>query len=291
MIRAGAGAGRHEPCQAVRIRSPSRSNTYDTEKARLIMFHADDSRLDALMKLPALKGAALAVFVALLIAQKPLTREELTMYTGWARDAITDGIRRLGMIGAIVDRGRYGGWELAPNWQQLPLPLLYLGNGEGGNLPTTKAEKSPSPHTRDLLTFTTTTKSLDQEKAAAVTRVRAAKAEKPPSPAGPVKNWLIKGGIAPSSPKMYALLALDMDPDYVKAHVLNRLAALKEGNDRFGVGMLIRKFEDDDPAPPMRCEECLQPEEKCDCRTAKCPNCGEPVPFEGYRCICQIIKR
>lgn len=48
---------------------------------------------------------------------------------------------------------------------------------------------------------------------------------------------------------MYALLALDMDPDYVKAHVLNRLAALKEGNDRFGVGMLIRKFEDDDPGP------------------------------------------
>ncbi len=230
------------------------------------MFNSDDGRLDALMKLPALKGAALAVFVALLIAQKPLTRQELHLYTGWGLDAITDGVKRLGLIGAIIDRGRYGGWELAPNWRQLPLPLLYLGDQEGGKSPTTKAEKSPSPVTRDLLLTTTTT--TDYEKvAAAVTR--EAKAGKSPSPPKPVNNsvreWLIKGGIGPDSAKMHQLLALDFEETYVKAHVLNRLAAVEAENGRFSAGMLITKLEAHDPAPPMRCQECLKLPKDCRC--------------------------
>lgn len=248
-----------------------------------------DDRQDSLMKLASLQGAPLSIFVALLIAGCPLNRQQLMAFTGYRKDAITEGIATLGVLGAIVGRGRGKGWELVPNWQQLPLPLLFISERKAEK-PPLKAEKPPFavelPHTRDLLTFTTTT-NLDQGEAVVVTR--EAKAEKPPFPVdNSIQAWLERGGVGRESAQMQALLKLSLETDYVKAHVLERLASVKAGNGRFGVGLLIVKLKAGDAAPPMRCEECLEVE--CHCNSIFCPDCGQEIEFEGQICICSIIR-
>lgn len=225
-----------------------------------------DGRQDALMKLAGLQGAPLSIFVALLIAGCPLNRKQLMAFTGYKKDAITEGISTLGVLGAVVPRGRGKGWELVPNWQQLPLPLLFVSE-EKAEKPPLRAEKSPfaivPPHTRDLLTFTTTT-DLDQEEVVVVTR--EGKAEKSPFPVdNSVRGWLEHGGVGSSSQQMQALLKMNLDKEYVKAHVLERLAKLKAGESNFGVGLLIVRLKAGDAAPPMRCQECLKVERQCTC--------------------------
>lgn len=241
-------------------------------------------REDALMKLAIMKGATLHIFIALLIAGTNLNRRQLMTYAGCGKDAFNDGITRLETMKAVLRRGgRYATWELAPNWEQLPLPLLYLG--EGGKSAFESGENPPSPHTRDLLT-TTTTKQVKRE---AVVVTREAKAGNPPSPVdNSVRSWLIRGGVGQNSPQMKNLLAQDFELNYIKAHVLERIAQVEAGNGRFTAGLLITKLNANDPAPPMRCEKCLNVDCNCD---NLCPDCGEPInPKIGW-CHCTIIKR
>lgn len=234
----------------------------------------DERRLNELMKLPALRGPALSIFVALLIAGRPLGARELAVFTGFANQAVTEGLKTLEILRAVIDRGRYGGWELAPNWRQLPLPLLFIGNHENHD---SSHENHDSPHTRVL---TATTTKLDQEKEVVVASRGAANHENQDSPVdNSIREWLIKGGVGPDSSKMHQLLAEGFTEEYAKAHTLNRLAAVEAGID-FTVGLLIKKLQDRDPAPPMRCEECLKYERDCRCN-------GQFIPDE-YR---GIIKR
>jgi len=86
----------------------------------------DAGRLDALQKLPALKGPALSIMMALMIAQRPLLAEELLAYTGYSSDkSITRGLSVLRSFRAVVHLGRTRGYMLTPQWQQLLLPLEY----------------------------------------------------------------------------------------------------------------------------------------------------------------------
>jgi hypothetical protein len=83
---------------------------------------------------------------------------------------------------------------------------------------------------------------------------------------------------------MFKLLALEMEEDFVKAHVLERLARVAAGETNFQVGKLIVRLNAGDPAPAMRCEACL----KVDCKCGRtCPDCGQDLDF----CYCDIIKR
>jgi hypothetical protein len=73
--------------------------------------------------------------------------------------------------------------------------------------------------------------------------------------------WLIQGGVGAHSPKMEELLRRNLDPRAVKAHVLERLACVQglvQEKPDYAVGLLIRKLEDGDPAPQLRCEQCLE---------------------------------
>ena len=79
-----------------------------------------------------------------------------------------------------------------------------------------------------------------------------------------VRAWLERAGIGRNSPKMRTLLARRLDPYVVRAFVLDREYQLREGRGRgvnaalvYRPGLLIKKLEDGDPPPPMRCEDCL----------------------------------
>ena len=234
-----------------------------------------DDRQDVLMKLAVMKGATLHIFIALLIAGTNLNRRQIMTYAGCGKDAFGDGITRLETMGAVLRRGgRYATWELVPNWRQLPLPLLFLS--EGGKSALEGGENPPSPVTRDLLTFTTTTKQIDQE--AVVSNAGAGACEvtagKAPSPVDNlIKSWLERGGVGPNSPQMQQLMAKQLDLNYIKAHVLERLAQVQAGNGRFGVGLLITRLSAGDAPPAMRCEECLKIEQECRCN-------GQYIPPE-----------
>ena len=253
-----------------------------------------DDRQAQLMKLAAMKGPALSIFIALLIAQQPMNANELQIYTGYANQAVTKGIKALEILRAVIHRGAKG-WELLPNWRQLPLPILYIGNHENHDWNHENHDSQlPPPHTRDLLTtFTTTTTKQTNQEAVVVTReAHHENHDLPPTPVDNlIKAWLERGGVGPNSPQMQQLMAKQLDVDYVKAHVLERLAQVQGGNNRFGAGLLITRLSAGDAPPAMRCEECLKIEHECNCDEVTCPDCGRPVPFIGYRCDCQIIKR
>lgn len=84
---------------------------------------SDPGRLEALQKLAALKGPALSIMVALLIAQRPLRADELETFTGYSNQAITSGLRTLSHFQAIVNLGKGTGYQLASLWRQMMLPI------------------------------------------------------------------------------------------------------------------------------------------------------------------------
>jgi len=85
----------------------------------------DSGRLEALQKLPALKGPALSIVVALMIAQRPLQATELQTFTGYSNQAITAGLRTLRHFQAVVNLGHGTGYQLASIWRQMMLPIQF----------------------------------------------------------------------------------------------------------------------------------------------------------------------
>lgn len=76
-----------------------------------------------------------------------------------------------------------------------------------------------------------------------------------------VLAWLTRAGIGARSEKMAELLALNLDPHVVTAHVLDFLAFLRGIEDappRHSCGLLIKMLADGDPPPPLRCRTCLR---------------------------------
>lgn len=80
-----------------------------------------------------------------------------------------------------------------------------------------------------------------------------------------VYDWAVKAGVAGFSPKMIEILEMDPDPETVRAHALDRLATVQLGDHSYGPGLFIHKILTGEPAPPARCETCLQLEGGCIC--------------------------
>lgn len=75
-----------------------------------------------------------------------------------------------------------------------------------------------------------------------------------------MRDWLIRAGLGPASAKMRLLLSLGLDPEVVAAHVLEYLAVqqgLVATARPYALGLLIRRLQDGDAAPPRRCAVCL----------------------------------
>jgi hypothetical protein len=247
-------------------------------------------QIDALSKLPSLQGAPLSIFVALLIAQQPLQATEMQTFTGLANEAVTKGLKKLTDLRAVIHLGRFVGWTLTPDWRQLPLPLQFLAEENH--------ENRDHHENRDFLISSSRYIASGKESLTTTTYQTAIEihenrdfpqSEVRPETTVPVEpentalndpedievaHWLLHGGIAPGSPKMTALLKLELAAEYVQAHVLEHLYELKAWERervgrKPGTGTLIYRLENDWPAPVMRCETCL----------------------ERLPCICHLVKR
>lgn len=265
------------------------------------MAQLNKNQIESLSKLPSLKGSALSILVALLIAQRPLQAQELQSFTGYSDNGITSGLRTLQHLRAIADLGKGRGFMLAPTWQQLTLPLNWGANRENPDLVGKDNRDFPdlpihnrenpdylSPHgggssgyiSGDSDLTTTTKQRRNRDFPDLPVDNLAVGGETTPSNApeitarsgGPeitaVARWLEKAGISPASHHWQKIIGMGHKPDYVKAHVLELLASDAAIGDADAIksGGLIYRLEHNWKAPPMRCPECLERERNCRCR-------------------------
>ena len=234
------------------------------------------AQVEALSRLPSLKGAPLSIFVAMLIAQQPLQAHELQTFTGLSSGAITRGLKTLANLRAVISTGQRG-WVLSPNWRQLTLPLEFLPAAEGedrkkSDLNRKKCDSPPllvvssrsNREKEDLPTNHQPAENHKKSESGPENTVPTVEAE------NTVLDWLVRGGIAPGSPKMRLLVQKIQSPAYAKAHVLEHLHERREWqrhkNGREpGTGTLIYRLEHDWPPYPMRCPDCLAVEKDCRC--------------------------
>lgn len=240
----------------------------------------DPARMDALQKLPGLKGPALSIVVALMLSQSPLLAYELEAVTGYGNEAITRGLRKLEVLQIVVKVGHSQGYLLAPEWRQLAFPLQ-LPDDE---LSTACGKNDPvfvdHPQKPDHL-LVSSSRSLNKKDDLLTNYQEAAEYPQKPDIAqadaeNTVVSWLACGGIAPGSLKMRLLVEKIQSPEYAKAHVLEHLherrewqrdvvAGTKNGRREPGTGALIYRLEANWPAPAMRCPDCLAAEADCRC--------------------------
>ena len=73
--------------------------------------------------LRALKGAPMSCLVAMQIAQQPVGAAWLESATGYSNQAITKALQVLRELQVATQVGRFDGWVLLEQGQQLVLPL------------------------------------------------------------------------------------------------------------------------------------------------------------------------
>lgn len=219
--------------------------------------------------LRAMKGAPASILMALLLTGRAHTQRELQLTTGYSDKPVSEGLALLELAGVVRHEER--GWVLAVRPEELA-PLMANTREP---LSTTRNISDPRS--------TTTTEPLSNidDKPVVVSTYPDPNETAPHSE--PVENspdsvdnqhsprsadnqeevraWLERAGVGSRSPKMRRLLAAGLSARYVQAHVLEREYRLrwhlvKPGD--FRVGLLIRRLEDGDPAPPMRCPVCLE---------------------------------
>lgn len=232
------------------------------------------------MTLKCLKGPGLSVAMALLVTGRAMTARELETATGYSRPSIANGLSQLAGVGMAVSE--YAGsetvWRIAANGAGLLLPvdagqvieqepeqLAASAEDDGGDLePAEDDGEEPGPCKKFFYATTTALSSpLPGRKAAAEAAAEG----------GGVRKILLAQGIGPDSRAMRELIGRYAgNPEYIAAHCRARDAALQRG-EQYGVGLLIRRLLDGDPAPTL---------ERCRCGT--CSDClrGQvPAAYEG----------
>jgi hypothetical protein len=81
----------------------------------------------------AIKGASASILVALLIARRPMTSQELQRWTGYPEDRISQATRRLVELGWVSAPGARGPWILSRGRRML---LMERSNASGVRSPT-----------------------------------------------------------------------------------------------------------------------------------------------------------
>lgn len=217
----------------------------------------------------------------MLLADRPLTVEELALLSGYSAKTVQKGLQILQAM-ALIRPGDPHTWTPARSFAGLH--TLFRPAQPGGETSAPPADTGREPATekefshpsRTYTHTTTTTPPSEEEVVASKYRQRRRKksaknrqlvdnlGDKPVEneATAEVRAWLERAGIGRNSPKMRTLLARRLDPYVVRAFVLDREHQLREGRSRgintalaYRPGLLIKKLEDGDP--PMRCETCL----------------------------------
>jgi hypothetical protein len=235
-----------------------------------------------------LKGSAATILVALLFSGQSLTNKELQDCTGYSDKLVTEGIEKLERRGLVQYNGHYYGWSLPAGTRQLPLfPAALLGRGNSSHSATLGSEETASQGWQQLngdRNFYDNRKISDLEVLSSsvnsklkpegegneegggrrVRKISDLIRQAVDNPVGrEVYEWLRRGGVGATSPKMLELLRLGLTVEHVKAFVLDQEARKDPPN------YLICKLLDGDPVPPMRCEDCLAVLAACYCEVVK----------------------
>lgn len=214
--------------------------------------------------LNAVKGAPLSILVTLIVNYpRGMMPAELINWTGWGKNTISQGVSKLEAMALVWRENIQGRVRLTDGVFQLPLPLYLLGSGT--------AETSQKMGSSSLLLSSSSNRVEEEEEEEEMAEtshflgsLEGETSQKMGSPVDnfsglpkkwEVKEWLMRGGVAPGSPKMRELLAAGLDPQYVKAHVLEQEFHLKMGQPH-PASYLITSLSYGEPAPLMRCEAC-----------------------------------
>ncbi len=254
-------------------------------------------RLDALQKLPGLKGPALSIMMALMIAQRPLLAYELEDFTGYENQAVSRGLRKLRTFRAVIHLGKGTGYILTPLWRQLVLPLNHENHDLVGvnhenhdlHVPSSNSGSSGYKSNSDLLP-TNQEAGQNHENHDLPVDNSVNSGEITPRHAAPeitarsgspeitaVAYWLNEAGISPGSFHWGKIIGMGHSESHVKAHVLELLAGQEgiPGAEAIKTGALIYRLEHGWKSPVMRCEDCLRIERECRCKTRI------PAEYEG----------
>lgn len=231
-----------------------------------------------------LKGPAASILFVLMLSGRACTGQELELATNYSDKSVKDGLALLTAEGLVQYNGKFNGWSLGSGFYQLPLPFQQLSDGaallvagivDGGNgaaLPVADVVGGgvTEPHDRKFSDHGPLLSSsfIDHRKNDLEEEEERAQSRKNSE----VLGLLVAAGAAPKSSAVKRVLALDLDPAYVRAHVQHRAALLEQGQ-LYPVGWLINKLECGDPAPAPK--------------QGVCPDCGRPMvnlAYEGFVC-------
>jgi len=238
--------------------------------------------LDQAVFLRALKGAPASIVLALVFTGLSLSNKELELATGYSGKSIAKGLALLELHKVVQNNGRANGWSVRNDFQLGLFPAALLGGDklkiedgvmmEGGRrIETSAAEPGAGGlsnfERRKFSGLGNISSSTDLDDLRYVEKAEETEEKAGIFPGSEVRKWLLKAGVGRKSKKMRVLVGMNMEVNYVKAWVLefiwwkkkNRMhpGQSHRGREQFSVGTLIRILEDEDPAPPMRCEECL----------------------------------
>ncbi len=239
---------------------------------------------DQLLFFRTLNGPAAQILIVMILSGSNLMSRDLEHATGLSDKTVAKGLRTLKDLQMIQYHGRSVGWSLDSGIRQLELfPTALLGweqtqaaalqglpaeklstpvdkltgefpdsyGGETGEFPTSSSRTS---HVRVRARFATAAAKDSPTQIDAAANQQTAETGNFPDNARAIlrskriKAMLIDAGVGARSKKMSELLAMGLDPEYVKAHVDYRKKILASGR-KYRVGLLIKRLLDEDPAP------------------------------------------
>ncbi|NJN53681.1 MAG: hypothetical protein HC804_02345 [Anaerolineae bacterium] len=214
----------------------------------------------------AMPGAASKIMFILFLSGRTLTGKELQFACDMAEATTDKGLAWLEFKGLIQNNGKFNGWSLTAAAYQLPLPFAQLETRHQNALPALHgAATSPkdgngkssgngeNPKKRGFLSSSSSLIS-DPEKE----KEEEEETRENPKIYGfldddgqtAVRQMLIDAGIGTRSRKLRELLAADLAPEFVAAHI----HIWRRRHEP--VSYLITRLQDGDEPPVCSCPEC-----------------------------------
>lgn len=235
-----------------------------------------------------LSGTAAQILCIFFLAVRgqSFTNKELALMLGKSENTISTAVQQLTFRGLLQHNGKNNGCSLISEYFQPPLmdtetekliqknlDQLGVNPKKFGSTPLISSSSDPTYVEEDQLPLTTSADNPRKFGSSPVAEPENTVLDTSDPETTEVRNWLIRAGIAPGSPKMKLLLEKRIPLEATKAHVLEHLSQVEawerdpKGRQP-GTGLLIYHLEHGYPVPPMRCEECLRPT-PCYCSVIK----------------------
>lgn len=219
-----------------------------------------EQQVDFMRSMP---SSAAKILWILFISGRSLTGKDLQYACGMAEATIDKGLAWLEPRRLIQNNGKFNGWSLTAVAHQLPLPFASLTTGHQNALPAQHGAATPqngdgesfggeNPKIWGFLSSSSSSDLLLEER----DQEEEEEARENPKIWGfldddDIRQMLIDAGIGPRSRKLVELLALNLDVDFVAAHVH---VWQRRGDEP--PGYLITRLESGEAPPVCNCPDC-----------------------------------